>query len=483
MSIPFQITSSDPLKAPIASPTFTGATTATTRLQVSALLAPAPLVVTPTGGTGAVTWSYTIFSVDAYGQWSAIGRIGSTSTGVASLNGTTYNALTWSAQPNAVSYKIYRTAVGTSPSTTGLISTTSGTSLNDTGLAGDGTAVPVPPTGLNLFHSYTDDNHYDSLAFWYDIGFSGFTLGTRAGSQGGTAQAFALGVSGSARWFIDTANGRFAWCPGNNNTQDIGRIWGSSGPAGAASNIGLPRYIVAQTGIEAAFGTNATSGANQTSGSLQCVGSYWTGSAAASDIWGFQNVLGSGSNPTSTLTLTHTGSSGISKFSVVGTVDATAFTVSGSPLPTTTLLTKQGVQSAVTTVSGVDTTLFTFTLPGGTLGPNDEIWVQTSFKITSNAVSTAFKIAFGATSGTVNTTSATGTSAWDCHIGNNGSTSSQVWYQPPGSNGNAFLGPGVGATSAIDTSSDVVVKITANAASNTETITPEYFAVYLIRHA
>jgi len=147
------------------------------------------------------------------------------------------------------------------------------------------------------------------------------------------------------------------------------------------------------------------------------------------------------------------------------------------------ILDKQGVQPPVTTVSGTAVTLFSYVLPGGALGPTDEIWVQTAFKHTTGKTSTTYAFAFGSASVSVNTSAGSGTSAWDVHVSNNGVTNAQILYQPPGSNANVFLGPGVGATSAIDTTQNVTIAITAKAASNTDKITPEYFAVYLIRHA
>jgi hypothetical protein len=148
-----------------------------------------------------------------------------------------------------------------------------------------------------------------------------------------------------------------------------------------------------------------------------------------------------------------------------------------------TLLFKQGVLSPITTVNGVAVTLFSFVLPGGTLGTNDEVWIQTAFKHTTGSTSTAYNFAFGSHSVVVNTSAGSGTSAWDVHVGNNNATNAQIWFQPPGANANAFLGPGVGATSAIDTTQNVTIAITAKAASNTDKITPEYFAVYLITHS
>ena len=148
-----------------------------------------------------------------------------------------------------------------------------------------------------------------------------------------------------------------------------------------------------------------------------------------------------------------------------------------------TILFKQGVQSPVTTVSGVAVTLFSFVLPGNTLGASDEVWIQTAFKHTTGSTSTAYSFAFGSASVVVNTSAGSGTSSWDVHVSNNGATNSQIWFQPAGANANAFLGPGVGATSAIDTTKNVTIAITAKAASNIDKITPEYFAVYLIQHS
>lgn len=56
--------------------------------------------------------------------------------------------------------------------------------------------------------------------------------------------------------------------------------------------------------------TAATALANQSSNVFSLQGNYWNGSASATDQWTFQDVLGAGTNPTSTLTLAHSGSSG-----------------------------------------------------------------------------------------------------------------------------------------------------------------------------
>lgn len=67
--------------------------------------------------------------------------------------------------------------------------------------------------------------------------------------------------------------------------------------------------------------TAATSGANQSSPTHVFNANYWTGSASATDSWTMQNVLGTGANPTSTLNLSHTGTSGNGGVLVNGTTD------------------------------------------------------------------------------------------------------------------------------------------------------------------
>jgi len=62
--------------------------------------------------------------------------------------------------------------------------------------------------------------------------------------------------------------------------------------------------------------TAATAGANQSSFNHKSQGTYWTGAVSAIDSWIWQNVLGTGANPTSTYTLSHSGSSGTASVSI-----------------------------------------------------------------------------------------------------------------------------------------------------------------------
>jgi hypothetical protein len=74
--------------------------------------------------------------------------------------------------------------------------------------------------------------------------------------------------------------------------------------------------IVASTDIQSLQTSAATGGANHNSGNYKATGTYWTGAVSGLDTWNIQNVLGAGSNPTSTLTITHSGSSGVSGVSI-----------------------------------------------------------------------------------------------------------------------------------------------------------------------
>lgn len=57
-------------------------------------------------------------------------------------------------------------------------------------------------------------------------------------------------------------------------------------------------------------GNTATAGQNFNSTALVVTGSYWTGTVGSTDNWYLQGQLGTGTNPTSTVKLFHTGTSG-----------------------------------------------------------------------------------------------------------------------------------------------------------------------------
>lgn len=134
---------------------------ATGVLKVNTVSTPGTPTVTNFGTGGAATWTYKIVACadQACVYHTAASAAGSTTTGNATLTSANYNVLTWTKVQGALVYQIYRTAHGTTPSTNGLIGTiaaqqnlqviadvhtTGGGGLFwDTGLAGDASVAPA----------------------------------------------------------------------------------------------------------------------------------------------------------------------------------------------------------------------------------------------------------------------------------------------------------------------------------------------------
>jgi hypothetical protein len=119
-------------------------------LETLALTTPPSPLVSAQGTPGTTSITYKIVAVNASGTSEA--GLGTTlTTAAATLTGVNYCQINWQAVPNAVSYKIYRTATnGVSPTTTGLIGTATATTFNDTGLAGDASTAPtINTSGIN----------------------------------------------------------------------------------------------------------------------------------------------------------------------------------------------------------------------------------------------------------------------------------------------------------------------------------------------
>lgn len=97
------------------------------------------------GTSGATTRRYRFVANFADGSHSPISAENTTTTSNATLTGSNFVRITFSAVSKASYYTIYRTTSGGTPSTLGKIGTTTSTTFDDTGLAGDGN---VPSTTL-----------------------------------------------------------------------------------------------------------------------------------------------------------------------------------------------------------------------------------------------------------------------------------------------------------------------------------------------
>jgi hypothetical protein len=119
-------------------------------LEPAAISTPGAPTVTNIGTPGAKTVTYKIVAINGTGTTDA-GAAGTTSAANATLDGTNYNHLTWTAVTGAVGYWIFRTATnGTAPTTIGRIAVLGAvTSYDDQGGAGDLSTAPIiNTTGL-----------------------------------------------------------------------------------------------------------------------------------------------------------------------------------------------------------------------------------------------------------------------------------------------------------------------------------------------
>lgn len=113
-------------------------------ITLSPLATPTAPTVMPTGTTGSASATYQIVALLQDGTHSPASTAGATSTSNATLTGSNYNVIAWTAVPGATAYAIYRnTSTLTSPTSLGKIATTNALTINDTGLTGDTTTAPT----------------------------------------------------------------------------------------------------------------------------------------------------------------------------------------------------------------------------------------------------------------------------------------------------------------------------------------------------
>lgn len=114
----------------------------------TALTTPIGLTVTPTGAAGTTSYSYRVSAYNANGETLACTSV-ATTTGNATLSGTNYNALAWTAVSNAVGYVIYgRKAAASNGIGETKMATVTTNAYNDTGVDNP-SAILTPPEGNN----------------------------------------------------------------------------------------------------------------------------------------------------------------------------------------------------------------------------------------------------------------------------------------------------------------------------------------------
>jgi len=146
----------------------------------------------------------------------------------------------------------------------------------------------------------------------------GFKLGSGPAMTGVQGTGTSL-----ATWTGATGAGNLVSTNGSGTLQDSGVSPGTLVVTTANNSFVGNNFFVGDT----TYGTvtAATSGANNNSPNVAFHATYWNGSSSAIDVWNWQDMMGSGTNPTSTLKLTHTGSAGRSIVSIGNEVDALDF--------------------------------------------------------------------------------------------------------------------------------------------------------------
>jgi hypothetical protein len=169
---------------------------------------------------------------------------------------------------------------------------TAGVTINNPSFTG---GVTLPATG-----TATSGSNFSSVSESWN---GSYWNGTSAASDSWTAQSF-LAAGTNPNSFL---------------------IFSHSGSPGS--------FFQVYSAVQMPATTAATAGSNVNSPALSLLGNYWTGSASNPDTWGIQNILGTGTNPTSTLTLSHpSGSTGATAVDVssVGTLKTGAINAGGN---------------------------------------------------------------------------------------------------------------------------------------------------------
>lgn len=117
-------------------------------LTTVALSTPATPVITQGGTGGAASYGYKVACLAGDGTTTAASAEGTTATGNATLDGTNYNIITFTASTGSTTCDVFRTTGG---ATQGKIGNTATSPFNDTGLAASGSAPSANTTGRGLF--------------------------------------------------------------------------------------------------------------------------------------------------------------------------------------------------------------------------------------------------------------------------------------------------------------------------------------------
>jgi len=157
--------------------------------------------------------------------------------------------------------------------------------------------------------------------------------------------------------------------------------------------------------------------------------------------------------------------------------------------PSVRTLAVQNTDSSVTDATTNETTLFSCTVPGGALGPNDWLEIEAPTGVSGVAVARTLRVKFGGTTFVTYTSSAAGVTRFpaQARIVNRNSTAAQRSYAPQNSvqqGGLSALTLPTIATGVVDTTQDQTLVVTGQwgtAGTGTNAITLEMVNVRIVR--
>ena len=280
-------------------------------------------------------------------SWMTVSNSPITANGTITITGTSEASNLFLASPDGASGAMTPRAIAAADLPSSITSSTTGNAATATALASTPTlcATGYSPTGI-------------------------LPNGNATGCAASTGTVTSISVTVPSILTVDpatiTSNGTFALTLASQPAYSVLNNATSSSNTPGFTDSPMVNNITAigtVSGGNVAAGTlgTATSSANYSSQYLEAVGSYYNASSLpVADTWSFQNMLGTGTSPTSTLTIGHTGSTGISSVSIPYPTTLAGLTVTGvtntftSALTANTLTAGQcedGVSGTITALS------------------------------------------------------------------------------------------------------------------------------------
>ena len=245
--------------------------------------------VTP-ATSGSTSYSYEVVALDINRQPIGVSAAGTTAAAASTITTTNSITVAWAAVAGAFAYAVYRSASGGTPSTTGLLSSSQ--------------TITAITTGTSTMVMTVASVTLNSLLVGQLLTVSGSSHSNNNGNFYCTA-ATATSITVFNPYAVAEAS-----------------------PPASAAFIGGVVPASTLSFKDSGFAANSVAApSTNTSGSLGFVASYesaTSGTALSQDFWSIYPVVASGLNGASTLTFTHSGSSGVAAVSVPQLVITTA---------------------------------------------------------------------------------------------------------------------------------------------------------------